>query len=181
MMMIQAIVVSLVRTNPALPPSRHLVALNSVLHDNLRNRLELNDYATFTLIRYDHDGTLTFAGAHEELIVYRARSRRCECIEVPGAWIGAIADLAAVTTDFTTRLEPDDLLVLHTDGVTEAMNAHGELFGLARLCATIESLASCEVSAIVKGISEAVGHWHVTQQDDVTVVVARYIGFEERP
>lgn len=176
MMMIQAMVISLVRSNPTLPPSRHLIALNDVLYDNLRNRLALEEHATLTLIHYDDDGTLSFAGAHEDLIVYRRAAQRCECINAPGVWVGAVDDVSLLMADATARLEPDDLLVLYTDGVTEAMNDHCEQFGLARLCAIVEASAHLEVSAIVENIANDVAQWQTAQADDVTVVVARHVG-----
>lgn len=176
MMMIQAMVHSLIRSNPMLPPSHHLIVLNEALHDNLRHRLTLDEHATLTLIHYEDSGTLTFAGAHEDLIIYRTATRRCECVNAPGVWVGAIDDVSPHMADASTRLERGDLLVLYTDGVTEAMNAHREQFGLARLCRVVEASAHLDVSAIVDNITNDVAQWHTAQTDDVTVVVARYVG-----
>jgi serine phosphatase RsbU (regulator of sigma subunit) len=78
--------------------------------------------------------------------------------------------------DDSLCLERGDLLVLYTDGVTEAVNAHREQFGLARLCAVVEASAHLEVSAIVDDITNHVAQWHTSRVDDATVVVARYVG-----
>jgi adenylate cyclase len=39
------------------------------------------------------------------------------------------------------RLEPGDVLCMVTDGITEAMNGQGELYGTARLAALVDALA----------------------------------------
>jgi len=42
-----------------------------------------------------------------------------------------------VTGDFSLTLEPDDCLILYTDGVTEALNSEGDEFGMERLMQSI--------------------------------------------
>ena len=69
-------------------------------------------------------------------------------------------------------LQPGDLVVLHTDGISEARNGAGELFGEDRLYAVVRRLAGRPAAEVVAGIDAAV-QAHAAgepQQDDVTVV-----------
>ena len=74
-----------------------------------------------------------------------------------------------------TRLEPHDLLVIYTDGVTEARNEEREEFGEARLL-TLLQIAGTERSAltlsnIMQNLDEFVGA--ASQHDDITCMVVR--------
>jgi serine phosphatase RsbU (regulator of sigma subunit) len=73
-------------------------------------------------------------------------------------------------------LEPGDVFMLHTDGVTEARNAQGEQFGLERLRHTFEQLATRPTRDIHDSILEVVRRWMVHQEDDISLLVARYTG-----
>ncbi len=66
------------------------------------------------------------------------------------------------------------MLVLYSDGVTEARNAHHEQFGLERLCAVIEAVQTEPVDVIRDRILEEVEGWCPSPDDDITIVVARY-------
>ena len=93
MLMMQSGIGALARKMPDAAPRDLLLALNTMLVENVRERLGQHEHATLTLIRYRRDGSLTFAGAHEEMLVRRAATGRCERIETPGAWVGAKRDI----------------------------------------------------------------------------------------
>ncbi|HZL17740.1 MAG TPA: substrate-binding domain-containing protein, partial [Polyangia bacterium] len=116
MLMMQSGIGALARKLPDASPRDLLLALNAMLVDNVRQRLGQREHATLTLLRYRRDGSLTFAGAHEEILILRAATGRCERLETPGPWVGAKVDIAAGTVESRTQLEPGDLLVLYTDG-----------------------------------------------------------------
>jgi sigma-B regulation protein RsbU (phosphoserine phosphatase) len=73
----------------------------------------------------------------------------------------------------TTVLELNDLLVIYTDGVTEAQNERDEQFGEARLLALlqprIKERAAVTLSGIMKQLDEFVGV--AAQHDDITCLV----------
>jgi serine phosphatase RsbU (regulator of sigma subunit) len=75
----------------------------------------------------------------------------------------------------TTRLEPHDLLVIYTDGVTEARNEDRDGFGEARLVSSIQSAgaerSSLTLSNIMQNLDEFVGA--APQHDDITCMVVR--------
>ncbi|HEY6249190.1 MAG TPA: SpoIIE family protein phosphatase [Candidatus Angelobacter sp.] len=72
------------------------------------------------------------------------------------------------------RLEPRDILVLYSDGVTEAANDHDEEFGESRMMQTLQSANSAPASALLSRLLDAVGQFSAGKQsDDVTVIIAR--------
>jgi serine phosphatase RsbU (regulator of sigma subunit) len=178
MLMMQSGIGALARKMPDAAPRDLLLALNTMLVENVRERLGQREHATLTLIRYRRDGSLTFAGAHEEMLVRRAATGRCERIETPGAWVGAKRDITAGTVDSTARLQPGDLLVLHTDGLTEAAAADdsGARFGIDRLIALVEEHGASPPAAVRDAILAAVAAFSTRRDDDVTLLVARYSG-----
>jgi sigma-B regulation protein RsbU (phosphoserine phosphatase) len=72
----------------------------------------------------------------------------------------------------TIRLEPGEGLFLCTDGITEAMDAAGELFGEPRLEAVLRPLSGAPPRAIVEGVLDAVGAFAgaTPQSDDIAAL-----------
>jgi len=175
MLMVQSAVAALARKSPEGSPAELVCALNTVLYDNIRHRLQNKEHVTFTLLRYRSGGRLTFAGAHEELCVYRKRTGKVELVETPGTWLGAMRDVRKHTVDSELLLEHGDIVLLYTDGVTEARAASGEQFGLERLTALLEDSADLPMQAVIERIYQAVvAHAHELD-DDVTLLAFRYV------
>lgn len=174
MMMMQSSIASLGRTGSSLKPSELLTVVNSVLYENVRNRIADDSHATLSVLRYRDDGTLTFAGAHEDILVSRADGH-CDVIETPGPWVGAVKNLGRSVVDTTQRLEQGDVMVLYTDGVTEAMNADREQFGIDRLRGELTAARDEPVEVILARLVETVQRWTFQQEDDITLVVIRRV------
>lgn len=176
MLMIQSMVSSLVHANATTSPSTIVNVVNTAFWENVRHRLERDDYVTFVLLRFEPSGALTFAGCHEEILLWRARSRSCERITTSGVWIGITEDTRTLTSDVRLSLEPGDLLVLFTDGITEAMNSRREQFGVARLITTVDDHLEQSADKLCSAIFESVSNWSADQMDDMTAIVIRYQG-----
>lgn len=135
-------------------------------------------YATLFLADYD-DATnrLRYANCgHLPALVVRADSRgparvdrlqsTCTVMGLFESWQCEIAE---------AELNAGDLLVLYTDGVTEAENSSGQEFGESRLVETLRRHAQLPLELILKEVVSAVqefGSGH-EQQDDITLVMAR--------
>ncbi len=75
---------------------------------------------------------------------------------------------------YTAKLAVGDVLVLATDGVWEARNAEGEMFGKQRMLAIIRENAHNDAVTIRRAIMGAVRAFHPDgQEDDIAVVVIR--------
>jgi serine phosphatase RsbU (regulator of sigma subunit) len=77
-----------------------------------------------------------------------------------------------------TKLSPGDAIVLYTDGVTEAADVHGALFGDDRLIETLDAHERLSCVEIVDGVFGAVQAFSTgaPQADDIAVLVVRYAG-----
>jgi serine phosphatase RsbU (regulator of sigma subunit) len=174
MLMLQSVIAGLVRNQQEIKPSRVISVVNEVIFDNVRHRLKRDEHATLLALHCSPSGQVTHAGAHEPIIVYRASTGRCEIMMTSGIWVGVLADATALTDDNSFTLEEGDVLVLVTDGLTEARNAHHEQFGLTRVVSVVEEASGQPVAAIRDKILAALKAWSVTQEDDVTLLIARY-------
>jgi serine phosphatase RsbU (regulator of sigma subunit)/catechol 2,3-dioxygenase-like lactoylglutathione lyase family enzyme len=73
-----------------------------------------------------------------------------------------------------TRLDPGDLLVLYTDGVTEAFDRAGEEFGEERFLAAVKRHRDRTPQSLLASLLDEVRDWSAHEQhDDVTLIVAR--------
>ena len=118
--------------------------------------------------------TMTYVNAgHNPPIHYSAADGTLSELEATGIAMGVMDD--AEYTQGTVQLSPGDILVLYTDGITEAENAKLEMFDVERLEKVI--LASRELSS--KDISTAILNAVKTftgdhpQSDDITLMVIR--------
>lgn len=74
------------------------------------------------------------------------------------------------------QLERGDLLVFYTDGITEARNLQGEMFGPDRLCSIATENRTQPVLGITRAVISAASQWGSVQEDDFTVLVVRHVG-----
>ena len=175
MLMLQSIVASLVARDDVTSPADVVVALNEVLYVNIRQRLGRDYHATLTVMHYRIDGSITFAGAHEDILVYRAATQRVDVVQTPGTWVGGRRDIRRGTVDSTLTLSHGDVLLLHTDGATEIRDEQGREFSLDRLVGEFQKLATRPVAEIPAALSAAVLGWGKVE-DDVTFLAFRYDG-----
>jgi phosphoserine phosphatase RsbU/P len=175
MLMMQSVVAALVKRSPDASPREIVSQLNVVLYENIRHRLCQDEHATMCLLRHHGGGKVTYAGAHEEIAVFRKATGRCELVRTPGTWLGAKRDIADATVDSELELATGDVMVLFTDGITEAGNAKQEMYGDGRLLAAIEGAATLPVDQIRDRVMDDVRAWMSGQEqaDDLTIVVVR--------
>jgi serine phosphatase RsbU (regulator of sigma subunit) len=175
MLMIQSGLSSLVLHNPDALPHQILPALNHMLFQNLRQRMGRDDHATLTMFRFFADGRLAYAGAHEDIIVCN-QAGKLRTIATHGTWVGISADISHDLESRFLDLDKGDLVVLYTDGISEARRNH-ESYGLQRLLAEIEKRHSQPVEAILEGVMGTVLDFCAgNPQDDATLLVLRYVG-----
>jgi phosphoserine phosphatase RsbU/P len=105
---------------------------------------------------------------------YRAATKRCEPIVLPGLPLGAFE--AATYDERVVDLEPGDIVVFHTDGVSEARSG-GEDYGLARLREQVEKHAGDAAARlgerILVDVSDFMGD--TPRGDDLTLLVVKVL------
>jgi serine phosphatase RsbU (regulator of sigma subunit) len=176
MLMVQSITAALTARDSDATPAQILVQTNRILHDNIRARMARDEHITMTLLRFHADGRVVFAGAHEDLLLLRARTGVCERIETEGAWLGVMAEIGASTPDQELRLEPGDVLLLYTDGLTEAVGEDREMFGIDRLCAALEAARGGSAPQVLDALLASLHAFCGAPTDDVAALVLRYAG-----
>lgn len=172
MLMLQSAVGTAVRTRPDARPSEIIAHVNRVLFDNVRHRLGRDDYSTFSLVRYHSDGTAFAAGAHEDLVVFRQATGVIELHAPQGTWLG-LSSAPPAREDLALVLAPGDILVLLTDGATEARDAHGRMLGVEWMQQVLRTRASEPVAVICAALWQHIEAWAHERADDVTLLVAR--------
>ncbi len=146
------------------------------LNRSLVGTCPANRFITFFFAILDaSNGDIAFCNAgHNPPFIVRAGGG-IERLEGGGPVLGILPNMTYQRRQ--CHMEPGDLLVLYSDGVTEAENPAGEEFedNLPRLAARLRDRSAAEV---VKAIHEAVKDWIAGHPpaDDVTVVVARRAG-----
>jgi sigma-B regulation protein RsbU (phosphoserine phosphatase) len=118
--------------------------------------------------------TLTYVNAgHNPPMLYRAGSGEIEILPATGIAFGIMDD--AEYGENTVSLSPGDVIVLYTDGVTEAINETDEMFETDRLKETIRAHHSSPADTIADQIIREVFAFSGTQPqfDDITLMVVR--------
>ncbi|MCB9760058.1 MAG: SpoIIE family protein phosphatase [Alphaproteobacteria bacterium] len=155
-------------------PKRFLDLINRTVYENIQ-RINMDRSATLAFLDYQ-GGELILTGQHEEAIVVRADGtlERVDTLDL-GLPVGIDADIQDFVESARLRLEPGDVVVLYTDGITEAENPAGEQYGVERLCAaatrTHRQPAADIKRAIIEDVMAFVGEQRVF--DDITLVVIR--------
>lgn len=114
-------------------------------------------------------------GGHNPPLWIGAGGRVFELSE-GGPLLGFMENVTYGQTSLT--LGPGDLIVLYTDGVTEAVNSGGEQFGAERLTAWAARQAGRSPEEVQKCLIEAVDDFSGArpQADDLAVLVVRFTG-----
>lgn len=180
MLMIQAAVASATCQRPNASPAEIWRSVNRVLYENVRERLGRDEHATLTLLRCEQDGRVVHSGAHEDLLVFRCATGQVERWPSSGIWVAITPDPEPNQLDENELLlSPGDVLLLYTDGVTDAVDAGGQPFGVERLLALLQQLGEAPLDQIQANVMATLNCWAPLLVDDRTVVVLRHGGASE--
>src|SRR5690606_22517512 len=131
MLMVQSVARGL-QEQGAGDPKQFLEVLNRSIYKNIE-RTETDKHLSLAFLDYDN-GRVTITGQHEEVLVLRANGdvERIDTIDL-GFPIGLESEIGDFIQSREIDFARDDIIILHTDGVTEAESPSGELFGFDRL------------------------------------------------
>jgi len=73
-------------------------------------------------------------------------------------------------------LERGDRLFLYTDGLLEAKNGRGRMFGEDALAMSLQNSAALSPAEAVERIIAEVQRWAASQEDDLTALVCDFVG-----
>ncbi len=151
-------------------PARAMETINNALTEGNESCMFVT---LFCAVLHISDGRLEFANAGHNPPLIRHLDGRLEWVTDPhGSMAGALPGSAYTTG--TLMLSAKATLVLYTDGVTEAMNAAGGMYGEERLAEHVRAMADgCRemTESLVADIKKfATG---IEPSDDITVVMLR--------
>lgn len=144
----------------------------------LKKKIRQNTFITTVMCNWDvasQQFSYTSAG-HEQIIHYSARKKEVRMCSSGGIALGMVSDISDVIEEKIVNLERDDLLILYSDGITEAMSREGELLGLERFKEVICRNARYDSANEIHGnILNEVLHFMQgeVQRDDITLMVIK--------
>ena len=152
-------------------PGDVLSEVNSQLAENNEAMM----FVTLLYALFDPEtGSLTYSnGGHCNPLVVHPDGSSTELPLTGGVALGVMPGLEY--QEDHTNLNPGDTLVLYTDGVSEAMNAEGEEFGVERLQQLFANQPPTSARMAIEAIMQAVSDFAegTPQSDDVTCLVLR--------
>ncbi|WP_242541304.1 GAF domain-containing SpoIIE family protein phosphatase [Phormidium pseudopriestleyi] len=153
---------------------KFLNTINRMIHDNVA-RMRTDKNMTLALLDYA-DGVLRISGQHEEILIVRGTGEieRLDTIDL-GFPVGLELDIADFITQAEVTLNPGDGVVLYTDGIPEAANMAGELYGMDRFCEVVSQHWQESAEAIREGVIQELREFIGEQKvfDDITLVVMK--------
>ena len=162
------------QSSHATQPGALLTGMNRALFGNTQGQYVTAAYASLDAKR----GELRYAAAgHPAMLLLRA-GQITEVVE-NGLLLAAVDSIEY--NDLALPLIAGDRIVLYTDGVVEARNAAGSMFGDDALMAAVKLSASMPPKDAADEVIRQVQQWAPAQEDDLTIVVCDYGGIQAAP
>jgi predicted ATPase/serine phosphatase RsbU (regulator of sigma subunit)/tRNA A-37 threonylcarbamoyl transferase component Bud32 len=170
--MVQSAIRTLLALNET-DPVKFFSALNQMVYQNVK-RMKTQRSLTLILVYYQNH-QLYLSGQHEEVIVVRdGQLALIDTLDL-GFPIGLDKNIAEFVNQMTLPLKAGDVVVLYTDGITEAENMAGGFYGTERLCEVIrqtwQKTASEIQQAVINDVRQFIGEQKV--YDDMTLLVLK--------
>ncbi|MBP9812215.1 serine/threonine-protein phosphatase [Candidatus Gracilibacteria bacterium] len=176
MMMVNALVSAFVSQEES--SAKVLSETNRILKPRIRQNMMMSA----VMLRWDYkEKALYYTGAgHEFILLYSKRENKVFKIKTGGVALGMMRDASKLYKEQQIRFEPGDIIILYTDGVTEARyrsEQNGLLFGIDKMVESILKVAEKSADNIFRQItidlSAHMGYKH-KQFDDISLFIARY-------
>ncbi|HLJ76066.1 MAG TPA: SpoIIE family protein phosphatase [Acidobacteriaceae bacterium] len=169
-----ALVSGIMRSEAArkLPPARMLRALN----DSLQERRLDSQYVTMLFALWNDESlTLQLANAGSVQPLF-CRGEQIETIRIEGFPLGMFP--SANWDEVSIATQPGDTVIFFSDGIVDAQNMNGEMFGTERLIGCVRKHQHKTASRLAESILTEVGRFQGKRErfDDETVLVLRVGG-----
>ena len=122
-------------------------------------------------------GQVTYTNAgHNPPLIKRASGEVEEVPDLHGPILGVLE--GREYGESTVNLSPGDVLLVFTDGVTEALDVEENLYSDARLLQTVQEFNEISADAVLKGVRGSVDEFAMgaEQADDITMITLQYKG-----
>ncbi len=156
-----------------LPPRETLSQTNDLILDDAESGMFVTVYHSV----FDKTGhSIHINAGHNPPVLFRAASGKASLMSQGGRAIGWFP--SNPLSEVELQLQPGDVIVYYTDGLTDAENPNGENFGEARLCRVVEEARSLSAADVLRHILNSVEQFGqgIAPFDDLTLMVVRYTG-----
>ena len=178
-----SLVMTMIRTAIRLEArgNRSAVDILRRVNDFVSEDVKRGMFVTIFLVVLDAEKRrISFASAgHNPLILHRAAEHKTYFLNPRGIPLGMQLpdglDFGGQLEAEHVHLQKDDLLVIYTDGVTEAMNPKREQFGMERFLSFIRDHSELGADDFVAALQEELGRFtgNAPQNDDITLVAIK--------
>lgn len=147
------------------------------MNDYIKNKLPAQIFVTMALVYYDsRDQRADYIHlGHNYPLIYRKKSQELSFLEEEGMGLGLVDNEAfeKKLRYHSFKLNPGDFIFLYTDGVTEALNRDGLLYGEPRLMNVIKNNIEGGCDRIINKITADLYDFRGTyeQSDDIAMVI----------
>ena len=143
--------------------------------------MKKNHLMTFVTLKYQGDGIFQHARAHLKMIVYKKKKKQFDLIPTFGPWLNVLPEINEITKNNSFSLDIEDILILYTDGITEAENHKDELLDLSGFIEIIQKHIDKEVVDMQDNIlDDVLNLCKGKQEDDITMVIVKRINSNGR-
>ncbi|MDZ7344807.1 MAG: SpoIIE family protein phosphatase [candidate division KSB1 bacterium] len=154
-------------------PDRVLAEMNAIL-DKI---IPKDKFVTMLFLVFDlQNKTLRYSNAgHNPLLFFDQQSQQVQMVQLRGPALGLTK--LAVFQPKEIPLNPGDLLLIYTDGVTESFNAQGEMFEEERLMQAVQETVSEPAGKIIAHLNNKLRAFtgNLPQADDVAMIAVKVI------
>lgn len=171
MMMTQTSIFSILNRTAGRKPSEMLSHVNTVIRKNI-SRLDIKRYMTLMAVKLCDTRIIT-AGRHQDILILRSRDSTVDVIPSTGTWIGIADDLETYMADREIEINKGDMILMYTDGATEAMSGSGEMFGDERLAESFKKYSSLPLNDMLNNILQDIKQHQAKQDDDITILAIK--------
>ncbi len=167
--------------------------INITLFENIQNRLTERSnigyqyssmYMTFRMFRFDDKGNFEmFGNDHAEPFICRAKTGEIERIESSGFLIGIMENATLNNKSYKFKLNPGDMLIFHSDGISEAHNEAKKrlqknedaraMYGEEKIYEQCKKYRKKSSKEIIRLVIEDLDNWMHEQEDDITMMIIK--------
>lgn len=160
-------------TQNFISPDRVLAEMNAILDEIIPK----DKFVTMMFLVFDlQNKTLRYSNAgHNPLLFFDRQSNAAEMVLLRGPALGLTK--LAVFKEKEIPLNPGDLFLIYTDGVTESFNAQGEMFEEERLAQAVHETVSEPAGKIIAHLNNKLRAFtgNAPQADDVAMIAVKVI------
>ncbi len=158
-------------------PSDVLSRVNEFVVDDMKKGMFVT---TFYIVLDSRNREIHYSSAgHNPMILHRSSTKQTYYLNPPGFPVGiSLPDrelFRQTIKNDSIKLREDDILVIYTDGITEAMNPDRELFGEERFLESIRRHAHLSAKEFVEHVRDDILQFTqgAPQNDDITFVAVK--------